>query len=335
MAAHAIVLLGPPGSGKGTQAERLRDELGFTPLATGDLLREARDEGTELGEQAAEYMDRGDLVPDELIVGLLDEQLAQLHGEPVLFDGFPRTVGQADALADALKERDRELDAVVLVAVPDDVVSERISGRGEGRDDDDPETVRERLKRLPRGDRAARALLRRARAAAQGRRRARRRSGPRRHPRRARLTTIDLFAVPPGEDEQFLADWRESGAAGVLYRALRDDVDFRFAAVGEGGGYEVVREDGAPGTEGGCVLIEPFDVAPDDDERFLAAWAARREGLADKRGSLGTRLHRDREAGFRFVEVAHWSSPLMVFRAAAAALAFPSHPALYQPRHVE
>ncbi len=146
MAAHAIVLLGPPGSGKGTQAERLRDELGFTPLATGDLLREARDEGTELGEQAAEYMDRGDLVPDELIVGLLDEQLSQLHGEPVLFDGFPRTVGQADALADALKERDRELDAVVLVAVPDDVVSERISGRGDGRDDDDPETVRERLK---------------------------------------------------------------------------------------------------------------------------------------------------------------------------------------------
>ena len=146
MAAHAIVLLGPPGSGKGTQAERLRDELGFTALATGDLLREARDEGTELGEQAAEYMDRGDLVPDELIVGLLDEQLAQLHGEPVLFDGFPRTVGQADALADALKERDRELDAVVLVAVPDDIVSERISGRGDGRDDDDPETVRERLR---------------------------------------------------------------------------------------------------------------------------------------------------------------------------------------------
>ena len=141
-----VVLLGPPGSGKGTQAERLRDELGFVTLATGDLLRAAREAGTELGRRAAEYMDRGDLVPDELIVAMIAEELADLDGKPVLLDGFPRTVAQADALADALDDRDRELDRVVLVDVPDDVVAERISSRGQGREDDDPETVRERLR---------------------------------------------------------------------------------------------------------------------------------------------------------------------------------------------
>jgi adenylate kinase len=144
--APAIILLGPPGSGKGTQAERLRDEAGFVTLSTGDLLREARSEGTELGEKASEYMDRGDLVPDELIIALLDEALEELDGKPILFDGFPRTVGQADALADALGERNRELSDVVLLDVSDDDVVERISGRGQGRADDDPETVRERLR---------------------------------------------------------------------------------------------------------------------------------------------------------------------------------------------
>jgi adenylate kinase len=118
----AVVLLGPPGSGKGTQAERLRDH-GFATLATGDLLREARAAGTELGERASEYMDRGDLVPDDLIVAVIGEQLSRLDGEPVLLDGFPRTVGQADALAEALAARDRALDHVVLIDVPDDVVA--------------------------------------------------------------------------------------------------------------------------------------------------------------------------------------------------------------------
>ena len=145
-AAPVVVLLGPPGSGKGTQADRLREEQGFVPLATGDLLREAREAGTDLGRQAAEYMDRGDLVPDELIDAMLAEELAGLDGKPVLLDGFPRTVAQADALAEVLADHDRELDRVVLVEVPDDVVAERIGSRGQGRADDDPETVRERLR---------------------------------------------------------------------------------------------------------------------------------------------------------------------------------------------
>jgi len=143
--APAIVLLGPPGSGKGTQADLLTDELGFTALATGDLLRAARKEGTELGRKAEEYMDRGDLVPDDLILAMIEEELDKLHGEPVLFDGFPRTAGQADALADALERRDRALTGVVQIDVSDDDVTDRILSRGQGREDDNPETVRERL----------------------------------------------------------------------------------------------------------------------------------------------------------------------------------------------
>ena len=141
-----VVLLGPPGSGKGTQADRLRDEQGFVPLATGDLLRAAREEGTKLGRQAAEYMDRGELVPDELIDAMLAEELAGLDDKPALLDGFPRTVAQADALAEVLADHDRELGRVVLIEVPDDVVAARIGSRGQGRADDDPETVRERLR---------------------------------------------------------------------------------------------------------------------------------------------------------------------------------------------
>lgn len=141
-----ITLLGPPGSGKGTQAERLGEEHGFVALATGDLLREARAADTDLGRQASEYMDRGDLVPDDLIVAVIRDELASLDEKPVLLDGFPRTVAQADALADALEERGRKLDAAVLIDVPDDVVVERISGRHQDRDDDSPETVKERLR---------------------------------------------------------------------------------------------------------------------------------------------------------------------------------------------
>jgi adenylate kinase len=141
-----VTLLGPPGSGKGTQAARLRDQFGFATLATGDLLREARTAGSELGRRASQYMDRGDLVPDELIVAMMRDAIARLDGKPILLDGFPRTVAQADALADALQERGRELTAAVLVDVPDDVVVERISARRQGREDDRPETVRERLR---------------------------------------------------------------------------------------------------------------------------------------------------------------------------------------------
>ena len=141
-----IVLLGPPGSGKGTQAERLHEELGVVPLSTGDLLREARAEETDLGRRAAEYMDRGDLVPDELIAETIRDAIADLDGKPILFDGYPRTVAQADALGDALEARDWAVTAAVLIDVPDEVVAERISGREGDREDDRPETVRERLR---------------------------------------------------------------------------------------------------------------------------------------------------------------------------------------------
>jgi adenylate kinase len=140
-----ITLLGPPGSGKGTQAARLRDDLGYVPLATGDLLRAARAEDTELGRRAAAYMDSGDLVPDDLIVAVVRDAIAGEDGA-VLLDGFPRTTAQADALAGVLGDHNRELTAAVLIDVPDDVVVERISGRGQGRSDDNPETVRERLR---------------------------------------------------------------------------------------------------------------------------------------------------------------------------------------------
>ena len=133
-----IALLGPPGSGKGTQAERLRDELGYLWLSTGELLRAARAEGSELGRRAGEFMDRGELIPDGVIVDVVQQALTEVGDRPVLLDGFPRTVAQAELGPD--------LDVAILIDVPDDVVVERIAGRGQGRTDDNPETVRERLR---------------------------------------------------------------------------------------------------------------------------------------------------------------------------------------------
>jgi adenylate kinase len=144
--AATIVLFGPPGSGKGTQAARLRDELGLVLVVAGDLLRNARASGTDAGRRASEFMRRGELVPDELIVGIIGDAIAEAEGAPILLDGFPRNVAQAGALQGALASRARELTAVVLIDVPDDVAATRISGRDEGREDDVPETVRERLR---------------------------------------------------------------------------------------------------------------------------------------------------------------------------------------------
>jgi adenylate kinase len=143
---ETIALLGPPGSGKGTQAARLQQEFGYTPLSTGNLLRAARLDDTELGRRAAEYMDRGDLVPDALILAVVREAADDFEGKAVLLDGFPRTRAQAEAITSGLAQLGRELGAAILIDVPDDLVMERILNRGQGRSDDNPETVRERLR---------------------------------------------------------------------------------------------------------------------------------------------------------------------------------------------
>jgi adenylate kinase len=139
-----VVLLGPPGSGKGTQADYIQRKLGLIHISTGDLFRKHLGEGTELGSLARTFMDRGELVPDQVTVDMVRERLQEddvLRG--VLLDGFPRTVAQADALADLVAERSEQVDAVVLLEVDEDVLVDRLAGRG--RADDNPETVRARL----------------------------------------------------------------------------------------------------------------------------------------------------------------------------------------------
>jgi adenylate kinase len=170
-----LILLGPPGAGKGTQAERLKDDFPVAYVATGDILRAAVKEGTPLGKKAKEYMDRGELVPDDVIIGVIIEQVKdESAADGFLLDGFPRTVPQAEALEEALGELGRSLTAALLIDVPDEVAIKRISGRRvsaktgrlynvyydppkhEGvcdvdgsrliqRDDDDEDTVRTRL----------------------------------------------------------------------------------------------------------------------------------------------------------------------------------------------
>jgi adenylate kinase len=125
-----LILLGPPGAGKGTQAERLVDDFHLPYLATGNMLRAAVDEGTELGEKAKEYMDRGDLVPDELIIGLILEQLQDdKFNDGFLLDGFPRNLEQGKALDEALGKLDRGITAALLIEVPDEDIVRRLSGR--------------------------------------------------------------------------------------------------------------------------------------------------------------------------------------------------------------
>jgi adenylate kinase len=125
-----LILVGPPGAGKGTQAEKITQDFGLPYFATGNILRAAVSEGTELGKQAKAYMDDGKLVPDELIVGVI---LEALEGEDAsdgfLLDGFPRNLSQADALGEALEQVGRKLTAVLLIDVPDEEVIRRLSGR--------------------------------------------------------------------------------------------------------------------------------------------------------------------------------------------------------------
>jgi adenylate kinase len=170
-----LVLLGPPGSGKGTQGERLQEDFHLPYYATGEILRAAVRDETELGREAREYMDRGDLVPDDVIVGVIGERIAQHEAaDGFILDGFPRTAVQAEALDSTMAELGRELTAALLIDVTDDEVVRRLGGRrtcvknghvfhvefdppkNEGicdvcgarlevRDDDKPEVIRHRL----------------------------------------------------------------------------------------------------------------------------------------------------------------------------------------------
>lgn len=125
-----IILLGPPGAGKGTQARRLVEERGMVQLSTGDMLREAQASGSEMGEKVKAVMARGDLVTDEIVIGLIREKLVSGAAEKgVIFDGFPRTLAQADALEELLDSQGLNLDAVIEMHVDDDALIERITGR--------------------------------------------------------------------------------------------------------------------------------------------------------------------------------------------------------------
>jgi adenylate kinase len=125
-----VILLGPPGVGKGTQAARLADSEGWEHVSTGDLLRAARRDGTELGKKAQAFMDAGELVPDSLILDLVRDHLKGVAPEAgILFDGFPRTTAQAEGLGGVLKEVRRKVGRVVVFEAPDETLVERLSGR--------------------------------------------------------------------------------------------------------------------------------------------------------------------------------------------------------------
>ena len=143
-----IILLGAPGSGKGTQAALLRDRMKLVHISTGDLLRAARNAGTPLGLKAKAVMDRGELVSDDIVLGMLEERLAQPDTQAgVIFDGYPRNVAQADALSELLTRMAMPLNAAVLLSVSEPVLLSRLAERAtkEGRVDDTPETIANRL----------------------------------------------------------------------------------------------------------------------------------------------------------------------------------------------
>ena len=119
MAELNLILLGPPGAGKGTQAARLREDFGIAYIGTGDLLREHKENKTELGVKAQEFMDNGDLVPDELVIAMILDKVEDEGDDGFLLDGFPRTVGQADALTQEFEKLGRRLTAALLVDAPD------------------------------------------------------------------------------------------------------------------------------------------------------------------------------------------------------------------------
>ncbi|MFA6472313.1 MAG: adenylate kinase [Candidatus Latescibacterota bacterium] len=142
-----LILLGGPGAGKGTQAAKLKEFYGIPHISTGEILREARAKGTDLGRKAAEYMDAGKLLPDDIILGIVEEKMKTLP-EGFLFDGFPRTILQAEGLDRLLEKSGKFLDGVISIEVPDEVVIERLVKRSEieGRSDDNRETIENRLR---------------------------------------------------------------------------------------------------------------------------------------------------------------------------------------------
>jgi len=144
-----IVFIGPPGAGKGTQAKQLIDHLSIVHLSTGDMLRQARSDGTELGIKAAECMDRGELVPDELVVAIVAERIGKPDCQAgCLFDGFPRTIAQAEALDEQLQQRGAPLDLVLELKADEEELTRRMLERAkiEKRADDTPETIANRMK---------------------------------------------------------------------------------------------------------------------------------------------------------------------------------------------
>ena len=149
-----VILLGPPGAGKGTQAKRLQDNRGMVQLSTGDMLREARTSGTEMGRKVAEVMERGQLVTDAIVIGLIEEKLDAGAAGGFIFDGFPRTLKQADALGVLLAKKGLTLDAVIELVVDDAALVGRIVKRAEEaraagqpvRKDDTPEVFEVRLR---------------------------------------------------------------------------------------------------------------------------------------------------------------------------------------------
>ena len=144
-----IVLLGPPGSGKGTQAALLRDRLGLAHISTGDLLRTAVDHKTQLGLKAKAYMDAGELVPDDLMLGLIEERLGESDvAQGFILDGYPRNLAQAEALDEVLERIGQPVDVAISVTVNEGEIVDRLSKRAieEGRSDDTEDVIRNRLR---------------------------------------------------------------------------------------------------------------------------------------------------------------------------------------------
>ena len=145
---EVLLLMGPPGAGKGTQAQRLAGSRGLTKLSTGDLLRDHVRRGTELGREAKVLMDEGVLVPDQIIMGMVKSELDKQEPVRALLDGFPRTTGQADALQELLGEYGAQVDLAIELVVDEDELVRRLVTRAEqeGRSDDNEETIRTRMR---------------------------------------------------------------------------------------------------------------------------------------------------------------------------------------------